>query len=147
MFKTSLLYIYISILIIFSIINKNLTIIVIPSLTSELIIILIIYFYKIRYSKYKLTFAIIECVFDIVFKIFLVICIRNEYSMTYCLSFGIIHLMINFASCRDQYKSVFMPHLMMTNIIYYLTALFVFLRIENMIKWTLYASYGRHIFF
>ena len=128
-----------ALLIILCIINENLIITIIPSLMTDIIIFIFLLCYQVRYSKYFLTFAIIESVFDTIFKIFLVICIRNGYSTIFTVSIGIIHLFLNFLSCRDQHNSVFLPYLFLTNIIYYLLSLFVILRIENMISWKLYA--------
>jgi hypothetical protein len=118
-------------------INANILIVVIPSLMSEVVILIILFGYQIKSSKYLLTFAIIEIFFDIIFKVFVIICMRNDYSKIYSLSISVIHLLLNFLSCKDHSKALFLPQIFFTNILFYLFALFIFLRVDGIVSWRL----------
>ena len=123
--------------IIITIINENLMIIVIPTLSFEIIILIILFFYQIRTSKDLLTFAILEVFFDLIFKVLIIISIKNQYSKLYSLSTGIIHLILNLLSFTDQNKVLFLSVLFFTNFFYYLTCLFIFLRVDLLVKWSI----------
>jgi hypothetical protein len=119
-------------------INQNLLIAAIPSAIAELTIFCLVICYQMKSSRYFMTFIVVECFFDIIFKIFLIICIREDFAKIYSLSSGIIHLILNFLSCKDQAKTVFLPHFFLTNILFYLSALFLFLRLDDMVSWKIY---------
>ncbi len=82
---------------------------------------------------------LIETVFDLIFKIILIISIEKQLILSSSLCSGIFHLIFSMITIKVQSYSYGYPLLLIFNCFYYVIVLCIFLRVDKIVVWNMFA--------